>query len=101
MINSWATDDLAAAYARHTGGLRGALRHALVSRALLAHLPATPQRLIDVGGGAGHQAITLARAGHHVTVLDPDKAMLDKAAAALDNEPDTVADRVVLHAGGW
>ncbi|MEU7906382.1 methyltransferase domain-containing protein [Actinoplanes sp. NPDC049118] len=100
MTNSW-TEDLAAAYARHTGGLRGALRHALLSRALLLHLPATPQRLIDVGGGAGHQALTLARAGHHVTILDPDTAMLDEAAAALKNEPDTVTDRVVLHPAGW
>lgn len=100
MTNSW-TGDLSAAYARHTGGLRGALRHALLSRALLVYLPAVPQRLIDVGGGAGHQAITLARAGHHVTVLDPDKAMLDEAAAALSNEPAAVADRVVLQPGGW
>ena len=96
--NTW-TGDLATAYARHTGGLRGALRHALLNRGLLTHLPSEPQRLIDVGGGAGHQAIVLARAGHHVTVLDPDPAMLQRATAARDAEPAAVAERIDLHAG--
>jgi SAM-dependent methyltransferase len=100
MTNSW-TGDLAAAYARHAGGLRGAVRHALLTRALVTHLPDTPQRLIDVGGGAGHQAIALARAGHQVTILDPDKAMLDEAAAVRDKQPEEVAARLTLHAGGW
>lgn len=97
-VNTW-TGDLAAAYARHTGGLRGALRHALLTRGLLTHLPTSPQRLIDIGGGAGYQAIALARAGHHVTVLDPDPAMLERAATARAAEPAAVAARIDLHAG--
>ncbi|NJC74092.1 methyltransferase [Planosporangium thailandense] len=92
-------EDLATAYARHADSLRGALRHALVTRALLNHLPAEPQRIVDIGGGAGHQAIALARAGHIVTVIDPDAAMLQRAADALNAEDDTVAARVTLRQG--
>ncbi|GAA1818331.1 methyltransferase domain-containing protein [Planosporangium flavigriseum] len=99
--NTWTPtgDDLAAAYARHADSLRGALRHALVTRALLTHLPAAPQHVVDVGGGAGHQAIALARAGHTVTVIDPDAAMLQRAADALNAEGDEVAARVTLRQG--
>ncbi|MBB2912072.1 hypothetical protein FHS43_003352 [Streptosporangium becharense] len=60
MTNSWTSDsgaDLATGYARHAGTLRGALRHALVARALREHLPAEPQRVLDVGGGDAHQAV--------------------------------------------
>src|SRR5687768_10558138 len=75
--NTWSGNpgDLAAAYARHSTTLRGAVRHALVTRALLAHLPQQPCRVLDIGGGAGEQALALARAGHTVTLLDSDPAM--------------------------
>jgi SAM-dependent methyltransferase len=97
--NAWtaAGEHLATAYAQHTGSLRGAVRHALITRALLSHLPPNPQRIVDVGGGTGHQAIALARAGHTVTLLDPDPAMLERARAALAHQSDTVAARVTLH----
>ncbi|MFR9675823.1 methyltransferase domain-containing protein [Streptomyces sp. TR02-1] len=85
MNNTWITPtdgaSLADPYADHSGSLRGALRHQLVGRALAEHLPPAPQRVLDIGGGTGVQARMLADRGHHVTVLDPDQAMLDKARA--------------------
>ncbi|MGW6318630.1 methyltransferase domain-containing protein [Streptomyces sp. NPDC055099] len=89
MVNSWTTPDrpgeplgerLADRYARRSTTLRGAVRHQLVDRALAEHLPdARPQQVLDVGGGTGVQARMLAGRGHHVTVLDPDDAMLARA----------------------
>jgi S-adenosylmethionine-dependent methyltransferase len=99
--NTW-TDTaagLAVSYARHNQTLRGALRHALVARALLTHLPQSPQRNDDLGGGAAHQALSAARAGHQVTLLDPDQAMLDTARTHLDREPPEVRARVTLMLG--
>jgi S-adenosylmethionine-dependent methyltransferase len=96
--NTW-TDgadpgELALSYARHAGTLRGAVRQALVTRGLFAHLPAAPQRVLDIGGGTGHQAIALARAGHSVVLLDPDEAALGYATQALSVQPAQVRDRV-------
>ncbi|WP_433379338.1 methyltransferase [Streptosporangium sp. CA-115845] len=102
MTSSWFSPsggDLSAGYARHAGTLRGALRHALVARALRTHLPDGQQQVLDVGGGDGHQAAQLARAGHLVTVLDPDTAMLERAAARIAAEPGEVRDRVRLVEG--
>jgi S-adenosylmethionine-dependent methyltransferase len=90
---------LAASYARHVGSLRGALRHALVSRALFAHLPDRPQRILDVGGGTGHQALVLAHAGHLVHLLDPDPQMLARARLAIDSESSEVRARIRLTEG--
>ncbi|MEU9836307.1 methyltransferase domain-containing protein [Streptosporangium sp. NPDC048047] len=98
--NTWLPDgDLSAAYARHGATLRGALRHALVARALLAHLPGQGQRVLDVGGGDGHQAAQLARAGHRVSVLDPDAGMLERARQRLAGEPEPVRARITLIEG--
>ncbi|MFI9591181.1 methyltransferase [Nonomuraea sp. NPDC052265] len=102
MTNSWLSasgGDLSAGYARHAGTLRGALRHALVARALRTHLPAGAQQVLDVGGGDGHQAVQLARIGHHVTLLDPDPAMLKQAMDRLAAEPEQVRSRVRLVEG--
>ncbi len=100
--NAWLdpTDnvELAQRYARHGDTLRGTLRHALVTRALLTHLPPAA-RLLDIGGGAAVQARELARAGHHVTVLDPDPAMLAQARDALDREPAELQQRIKLVQG--
>lgn len=102
MTNSWTSAsgaDLSAGYARHAGTLRGALRHALVARALRTHLPAGSQQVLDVGGGDGHQAVQLARLGHQVTLLDPDPAMLKQAVNRLAAEPEQVRSRVRLVEG--
>jgi SAM-dependent methyltransferase len=36
-------------------------------------------RIVDVGGGAGHQSVPLAHEGYDVTIVDPSAAMLDRA----------------------
>lgn len=99
--NSWVENAqaLAAAYARHNDGVLGMLRQHLLSKALSVHMPSAPQRVIDVGGGEGHQAIALAHAGHDVVLLDVDPAMLDAARRHLDKEEPEVAARVTLVRG--
>ncbi|MFI0424034.1 methyltransferase domain-containing protein [Spongiactinospora sp. 9N601] len=100
--NTWTSasgGDLSAGYARHSGTLRGALRQALVARALRVHLPAAPQRVLDIGGGDAHQAVQLARAGHQVTVLDTDPQMLQRARERLAGEPEPVRQRIHLVQG--
>lgn len=70
----------------------GRLRYTLTEANLLRHLDSTPQRVLDVAGGNGLDAVRLAARGHEVTVLDPAGAMLNNAkeqADALD-----VADRL-------
>ena len=71
----------------HYSTLRGLARHELVARQLRLHLPRPPAGVVDVGGGAGHQAIPLARDGYDVTVVDPSEQMLDRAREALRSQP--------------
>ncbi|WP_091102678.1 class I SAM-dependent methyltransferase [Nonomuraea pusilla] len=102
MDNTWTSASgarPAAAYARHTGTLRGVVRHELVARALRTHLPAGPARVLDVGGGDAWQAVRMARDGREVTVLDPDPEMLERARRRLLGEPDAVRARVRLVEG--
>ncbi|MEU2793927.1 methyltransferase domain-containing protein [Streptomyces sp. NPDC007100] len=56
-------------------------------------------RVLDVGTGQGTQALRLARAGHKVTGLESDPAMLAAARAALAEEPAGIQDRVELIEG--
>jgi S-adenosylmethionine-dependent methyltransferase len=100
VTNSWETPDgaLALAYSQHSDTLRGLVRHALVHRALVHHVP-EPGRVLDVGGGTAIQARMLARLGHHVTVLDPDPDMVERATNELAHEPSEVRDRVTLIEG--
>ncbi len=79
--------------------LRGIIRHALVARQLGEHLPRPPARVVDIGGGAGHQAIPLARKGYEVTLLDPSRTMLREARRALAVEDEGVRRRVRLVEG--
>jgi S-adenosylmethionine-dependent methyltransferase len=76
----------------------GRLRYSITEANLLRHLDSTPQRILDVAGGNGLEAVRLAARGHEVTVLDPAGAMLSDAqerAEAVD-----VADRLhVVQAG--
>ncbi len=83
----------------HCATVRGQVRYALVARQLELHLPPSPALVVDVGGGAGHQAIQLARSGYQVTLLDPSQEMLGEARKALDAEEDAVRGRVELVEG--
>ncbi|WP_326949731.1 methyltransferase domain-containing protein [Amycolatopsis sp. NBC_01307] len=65
---------------------KGRVRTYVIHRQLLEHLPAPPARVLDVGGGAGHQSLPLARAGYDITLLDPSPAMLDKARQRLPED---------------
>jgi SAM-dependent methyltransferase len=57
--------------------------------------------VLDVGGGAAHQSLPLARLGYDVTVVDPSAAMLAKAERRLAAEPAEVRARVrLVQAGG-
>lgn len=77
---------LAAGYNASGGTLRRVVRHELVDRGLAEYLPGPPARIVDVGGGAGQQAIPLLRRGYEVTILDPSREMLDEARRRLAAE---------------
>lgn len=88
--------ELADRFVSHYASLRGLVRCELVARQLDAHLLPAPARIADVGGGAGHQAIRLARKGYDVVLLDPSEEMLGKARQALQEEDGEVRRRVDL-----
>ena len=79
--------------------LRQVVRHELVERGLSEHLPGPPASIVDVGGGAGQQAIPLSRKGHEVTILDPSPKMLAEARRRLAREDEDVRRRVRLVEG--
>ena len=81
--------------------VKGRVRTYVLHEQLLRHLPDPPATVLDVGGGAGHQSLPLARLGHSVTLLDPSAAMLGKAQQRLAAEPVEVRRRVrLVHAAG-
>ncbi len=80
------------AYASVKGYVRTSVRH----QQLLEHLPPPPARVLDVGGGAGHQSFPLAQAGYDVTLLDSSPAMLDKARQGLARLPGAAQRRVTF-----
>lgn len=84
----------------HYGSLRGRVRTHVIDAHLREHIGPPPRRVVDVGGGAGHQSVPLARAGHHVTIVDPSPAMLGRAAERVAAEPEDVAARITLVEGG-
>ncbi|MFI1091256.1 class I SAM-dependent methyltransferase [Streptomyces sp. NPDC020917] len=58
-------------------------------------------RILDVGPGQGTQALRLARAGHRVTGLESDPAMLAALRAAVATEPAQVRERfAAVHGDG-
>ena len=79
--------------------VKGYVRTYVMHHQLIEHLPPAPATVLDVGGGAGHQSLPLARLGFDVTVLDPSPAMLAKAEQRLTAEPDDVRRRVRLIEG--
>jgi S-adenosylmethionine-dependent methyltransferase len=87
--------DLAERFVAHYGTLRGAVRAELVASQLDRHLPRSGP-VADVGGGAGRQAIRLARLGYDVTLLDPSAEMLARARQALGAEAPEVQERTTL-----
>jgi S-adenosylmethionine-dependent methyltransferase len=80
----------------HYGTLRGKIRTYVIDRHLRDHLVAPPARIVDVGGGAGHQSLPLARDGFDVTIVDPSAAMLERATRLIAAEPPDVARRIDL-----
>ncbi len=89
-------DAVATEFVDHYDSLYGQVRTHVVHRHLVEHLPDAPADIVDVGGGAGHQSIPLARAGYRVTIVDPSTLMLEHAARNLDRESSEVAARVRL-----
>jgi S-adenosylmethionine-dependent methyltransferase len=90
---------LAGRYNSTEGILRQVVRHELVDRALSEHLPAPPARIVDVGGGAGQQAIPLLRKGYEGTIIDPSPEMLAEASRRLASEDEDVRRRLRLVEG--
>lgn len=89
-------DPVATRFVAGYGSLFGQVRTHVLHAHLTQHLSPPPGEIVDVGGGAGNQAIPLARAGYRVTIVDPSAVMLAKAARALSEEPLDVAGRVRL-----
>ncbi|WP_406412442.1 methyltransferase domain-containing protein [Streptomyces halstedii] len=56
-------------------------------------------RVLDVGMGQGTQALRMARAGHSVTGLESDDAMLRAARDALKGEPEGIRERMRIIQG--
>ena len=79
--------------------VKGYVRTYVMHQQLLEHLPEPPATVLDVGGGAGHQSFPLAQAGYDVTLLDPSRAMLDKARQRLERLPAESRRRVTLLQG--
>ncbi|BAU82697.1 methyltransferase [Streptomyces laurentii] len=88
------------------GGLRVTVRQELVARQLdeqiAARYPVGQRlRILDAGMGQGSRALRLARAGHTVTGLEPDPALLQAARESLATEPAGIRERVrLIHGDG-
>ena len=52
-----------------------ALNPELVHCAWLKHLPTTASHALDIGAGAGRDALWLAKQGWQVTAIEPNKAL--------------------------
>lgn len=65
--------------------VRGWIRERLTQEAIQPFLPETGARIVDVGGGDGCDSVWLAGLGYDVTLLDPSKAMLQRARDRADD----------------
>ncbi len=93
--DSWAA--LADAFVEAAdASIKGYVRSYVSHAQLLRHLSEPPASVLDVGGGAAHQSLPLARLGFDVTVVDSSPAMLAKARQRLSAEPDDVRRRLRL-----
>jgi S-adenosylmethionine-dependent methyltransferase len=79
--------------------VKGRVRTFVLHQHLVEHLPPPPAAVLDVGGGAGHQSLPLARIGYEVVLLDSSEAMLSAAEERLAAESQDVRDRVQLVLG--
>lgn len=66
--------------------LKGRIGSHVLRQRLAEHLPPPPALVLDVDGGAGHQAIPRVRAGYQVTILDPAPTMLAEVTSRLERE---------------
>ena len=89
------SEQLSEAYVRASGSLR----FEVVTRSLLKSISREPQRIVDVGGGFGRQALSLARAGHFVTIIDIDEKMLNLARDEISKQSVEVSQRVTFVLG--
>ena len=80
----------------HYGTLRGRVRTHVIDRHLREYLLPPPARVVDVGGGAGHQSLPLARDGYRVTIVDPSETMLARAEMMIAAEPRDVTALIDL-----
>jgi SAM-dependent methyltransferase len=95
--DTWASASLADRFVDEAyASAKGYVRTYVMHQQLLAHLPAPPAAVLDVGGGAGHQSFPLAQAGYDVTLLDSSPAMLDMARQRLQRLPAETQRRVRL-----
>ncbi len=94
MQDTWAP--FADRFFQYYESVQGHVRTHLIDQNLRRHLPSAPAELVDVGGGAGHQALPLARDGYHVTIVEPSGEMLRRAADMLAGESEEVRSRVTL-----
>lgn len=79
--------------------VKGRVRTYVLHHQLMAHLATPPAAVLDVGGGAGHQSLPLARMGYDVVILDSSESMLSAAEERLAAEPMDVRSRVQLILG--
>jgi len=90
----WA--DVADQFVAHYRSVRGRVRTYVIDRHLAMHLPPPPATVVDIGGGAGHQSLPLARRGYQVCLVDPSTSMLSHAMSSVEEEPDDVRSRFRL-----
>jgi S-adenosylmethionine-dependent methyltransferase len=80
-------DGIASAFERDVyGSSKGRIRLAVLWEDMLEGVPELVDgglRVLDAGGGAGHQAVGLARLGNRVVLCDPSREMLERARAAV------------------
>ena len=79
--------------------VRNRVRQEMISRQLSRHLPSRSIAILDVGAGQGTQSIRLARDGHLVLAIEPDREMRSQFASALAEEDRDVRGRVRIADG--
>ncbi len=73
----------------------GLLEFARTQEILRRHLPPSPARILDVGGGSGVHSAWLARDGHEVHLVDPIELHVEQALAASRSQPEASFSAVI------